>query len=556
MMYANIQIASLPAFCGIQDKLLMGKTLQSVTRECTYFNLATHDEFGESSQGLIQMKDTTFKSIFDMYRSEPKVVKFLPYLNIKQLAAVGLFRSVKFFFLSLNEISNIIGVNYTNVSNKTIYGMLLESRLFVNEIYLQYMLNDFVSNKNVINIIKNTFATKIKIANLFDEKLFFVFLNLQAQSQADEKVFLHYQDIISQCSSTKRNDSISDLAMKCVNSSYLRFVPLFGSIYSIDDIKLPTKKYDVMNFDLNSLFFSSNTLRNYLLKKSKEPLVVLAHRNKMKLERLVNSSVIDISVQMLNVTPALVIKTFDIPNITDILQNMNLLNNVKQLYTCSLNTIFDLMTERISVAYIMRREYPLFVTRLISRPFKELKAIYNFNDVRDFGQYTLVALVMDLFGMNQDEFLNMFKLPEASLVKLKKTRVHDISLLTNYSKAPLGIPDISPEKCITTVLTFYPKLQDLLTAPIFDLGNHSIRHPYGLIQDLIPKNISMRDFDRYFINEWGERTHLNASEFLQVFKKKNITLFARSLNQTLDEFVKNSFGFTIRLTVLGKFYTT
>ena len=553
-MYANIQIASLSAFCGIQDKLLMRKTLQSVTRECTYFNLATHDEFGESSQGLIQMKDTTFMSIFDMYRSEPEVFKFLPYLNIKQLAAIGLFRSVKFFFLSLNEISNITGVNYANVFNKTIYSMLLESRLFVNEIYLRSMLNDFVSNKNVINMIKNTFTTKIKMVNLFDRKLFFVFLNLQAQSGVEEKVFLHYQDLISQCSSTKGNNSLSDLAKKCVNSSYLRFIPTFGSIYSIDDIKISRKEYDFMNFDLNSLLLSSNTLRNHLLKISEEPLVVLAHRTKMKLERLVNSSVIDISVQMLNVTPTLVIKTFNIPNTTGILRNINVLNNVKQLYTCSLNTIFDLMTDRIPSAYILRREYPLFVTRLSSKPFKELKAIYNFIDVRDFAQYTLVTLVMDLFGMNQHDFLTMFKLPEASLVKFKDKTVRDISLLTNYSRAPLDIPDISPEKCITTVLTFYPKLQDLLSATIFDLGNHSLQqHPYGLIQDLIPKNISMRDFDRYFITEWGERTHLNASEFLQVFKKKNVTLFAKSLNQTLDEFVKNSFGFTIRLTVLGKF---
>ena len=78
-------------------------------------------------------------------------------------------------------------------------------------------------------------------------------------------------------------------------------------------------------------------------------------------------------------------------------------------------------------------------------------------------------------------------------------------------------------------------------------------NPYGLLEDLIPSNVSVKELKQYFLNEWTGKTHLNGLQFFDIFRKTNLSHLAMMLDANMQDFAKMIvFGTTIDLTSKGR----
>ena len=312
----------------------------------------------------------------------------------------------------------------------------------------------------------------------------------------------------------------------------------------------------VEELDYIGLLLRGRFLRDRLIKLSKKSLILLAFENNLSPGNLENNSILITTAKITKISQSIIPKTFSIPkgkNFNIPLKNLTFLRNVRQLYTCPLEVIFDLLINRTTSADVISKIYPKFVKSLGSKTLQELTRIYDISSVRNFIPKSVVSIVHELFGMNQEEFQSIFNISQSALDKLQRRNAADVSSLTKFSKSPMDVPLLSPDIMIDFLLTFYPNLQNLLLQNVSSLVNHTMPNPYGLLEDLIPSNVSVKELKQYFLNEWTGKTHLNGLQFFDIFRKTNLSHLAMMLDANMQDFAKMIvFGTTIDLTSKGR----
>ena len=560
---------SIPYFCNInppQD--ILNKTFHEVTKSCTSVNLSDMQQTQENSEiqywkNVIDNRNTVFESIFDRHKKYSRSDKLLPYINLKQFATLGMYTDARYFLYSLKELLELskLSTNATQYMNRTIFSVLVETNLFSNNATLDSALQGFADNKTA-HIIKTKYIQKISKTTLlnaiFDEYLVSLFSLISSIGTPENVAYIPYKNLNQICKSLKSNETLKRIQQDCFNSSILNYIDKSVAMFTPNEIQElgqfinDTKAEEL---DYIGLLLYGRFHRDRLIKLSKKSLILLAFENNLSPGNLENNSILITTAKITKISQSIIPKTFSIPkekNLNIPLKSLTFLRNVRQLYTCPLEVIFDLLINRTTSADVISKIYPKFVKSMSSKTLQELTRIYDISSVRNFSPKSVVLIVHELFGMNQEEFQSIFNVSQGALDKLRRKKVADISSLTKFSKSPMDVPQLSPDIMIDILLTFYPNLQNLLLQNISLLVNHTIPNPYGLLEDLIPSNVSMKELKQYFFNEWNRKTHLNGLQFFDIFRKTNLSHLAMMLDVNVHDFAKMFvFGVTIDLTSKG-----
>ena len=561
---------SIPYFCNINPpRDILNKTFHEVTKSCTSVNLSDMQQTQENSEiqylkNVIDNRNTVFESIFNMHKKYSRSDKLLPYINLKQFATLGMYTDARYFLYSLKELLQLskLSTNATQHMNRTIFSIIVETNLFSNNATLDSALHGFADNKTV-HIIKTKLIQKISETTLinavFDEYLVSLFSLISSIETSKNIAYIPYKNLNQICNSLKSNETLNRIQKDCFNSSMLSYIDKSVAIFTPNEIQELGQFINdtkVEELDYIGLLLRGRFLRDRLIKLSKKSLILLAFENNLSPGNLENNSILITTAKITKISQSIIPKTFSIPkgkNFNMPLKNLNFLRNVRQLYTCPLEVIFDLLINRTTSADVISKIYPKFVKSLSSKTFQELTRIYDISSVRNFVPKSVVSIVHELFGMNQEEFQSIFNISQSALDKLQRRNAADVSSLKKFSKSPMDVPLLSPDIMIDLLLTFYPNLQNLLLQNVSSLVNHTMPNPYGLLEDLIPSNVSVKELKQYFVNEWTGKTHLNGLQFFDIFRKTNLSHLAMMLDANMQDFAKMIvFGTTIDLTSKGR----
>ena len=298
---------------------------------------------------------------------------------------------------------------------------------------------------------------------------------------------------------------------------------------------------------------------------SQSPLIILAHDSNITLSKLVEDDLITTSTTIFGISADTLKKIFNISdNVTNIVQSTPLkrlhiyedyISDVKQVYSMSLKSTFKILNGELSGNDSIRNALSKDVKKIMEMKFSVLTILYNkTGGPLDFTKAgNLVALALDLFGIQENVFKHALNLSNDDLSLLQRRSFDNILHIT-FKLRSGDLPLQSPSSLARITIGFATyQMQDLLFSTPKTIVNTSLE-AHGIIKDMLVDNqynVSINAI-KLFIEKYYSKEKFNASVISDKFLSTNITKLAKSMKSKVEDVASMTFFGLIDITVNGR----
>ena len=534
-------------------------------------------ELGDRRSALSEVANYTISQMYGGLSSMGDITTNLT-LTIRQLATVSAYPDAAFLLQNISSIYQQRNLNMSEIfsnQNATLGSVMgTFSNKSVERITL--ILTDYIGNASIAEVVISQPISNIFLAlipDIFSMSFSDIVTYVSLNTDADQSVFVPFNILKHKCTSFNFTVDLSfDLMKKsCFNNSKFLKIVNYKNINRLNIRNLQEMKGNRISEVMSSNYFSLLNFVNMVFEdlrvEASKPLIVKASEVGISTNSLNSSSIIKTTLLIFRkrhlVTASIVYKLFDFPSratamaedsLETIRQN-NSLDNIQQLYSSSLYTIFELLSSESS--NVVHNDLPKFVNMMSRMEFSYLAKIYNIH--LPFPMSNIIGIALQLFGVNNVKVKEIFRIDDADINVLQRISLGDILRFGALSEMKLGdLAENSPVSLISFILGFSTdKMKYLLLSRPVDIATSLGVHldTLGAVKSFIGNNtfgVSSLDLEMFIKKYYAaSNPHVSGSEVLYGYLNTNLS----TLSHKFGVFMGNSSWMEIvRFAQKGKFY--
>ncbi|XP_057293620.1 uncharacterized protein LOC130622201 [Hydractinia symbiolongicarpus] len=550
-VFTNMQLLAIPHFCK-QNASSNSWSLDEVAKRCVGYTLQEL----KSVLGLVgnSFSNSGNKSLVDIkkeFAEDSDILKKLDYLNLKQITTLSNMANVSVFLKPLRAIT--IPLNPAAFKEKTFVDLLKNGSVFSTDEVINDILGSWLGKQEYVESVYQqklgNIAAELKrnLTSLFDMNFNDIFAVTVAKSDPQYGPFLRFQPSKILCKRREFNSTLREIS-SCFNSTYTKYVNLsIAGKFTPNEFNLITyNKHEFGMLDFFSVSVIIQTAVERIVKIAHTPLILLAHRKGIDIQKLTNDSLVVTSQSIFGFNEVILQSVFNIPDnimkqastysLRMLHELENSIDNVKQVYTVPLITTFDVVSGRLEGKHAKNYELPKAIKAISALNFTVLAAIYS-KDMSYFNTTNLVSLAEELFGIDEHVYKVAFNVSK-HLHLLRNRTIQEIILFSYYAKPPIRSLSVASPRLLTRFITNFRSfnLQELLlTTPEMLLNSSGIGAKNTTLAALLLNNkygVKMEEFQDFVKETFVHFYYLPAGKFATHLMSYNLNKLPTSALQS------------------------